>query len=691
MLNSIRVKLSIIVLIICTLGFTAMFVFIQNKTINIVNSKTNRESLEIAQNYSEKVKLQLEQRLIIARTLAQSFTSLKKQGVMDRNTYLNILKESLIQNQNVFGIWAVWEPNVLDGKDSEFVKKEGHDQTGRFIPYYNRGKGDGTVTFEACTDYENTTTPVVSDYYQIPKKTGREVITDPATYTISGKNITVASIGVPIIIDNRFYGVVGIDFELTEMQFLFSQFKPYETGYLRLISHTQKFITHPNFKKVLTVYDQNKVKDKLQESLSQLKSFNFIDSETNTQRIFMPFSVGKTQTSWVVEVVLPLEKVMEDVDQLNDLILIIGIISLITITGLLFIALKFLVLNPLNTVLRFMQKIIDSGSFHHRIELNSKDEFAILSNFVLNLSDSINFELRQINQIVSDLAKGDLRNRLQTSSKGDFLELSLNINQSLDQLENLIKTVIEASQGIILAVEEISISNQDLSNRTVQTSTELNQTSSFLHTLSETFVLNSEQTQQANQLIIKTNKATQSGTQMTEEVISTMNEISEKSTQITNIIKMIDDIASQTNLLALNAAIEAARAGEYGRGFAVVADEVRALAQKSAESAQQISLLITDAVNKIHEGSHTVKAMADSIKEINQNIEQTSGIIKNISASSISQTTEIAQINESIHMMDDSTQQNAAMVEEMAATSMSIQQETAQLQKLTEHFKLRKT
>ena len=91
------------------------------------------------------------------------------------------------------------------------------------------------------------------------------------------------------------------------------------------------------------------------------------------------------------------------------------------------------------------------------------------------------------------------------------------------------------------------------------------------------------------------------------DLTKAMDEISNASQQIGGIIKTIEDISFQTTLLALNAAVEAARAGEAGKGFAVVAEEVKSLANKSSDSAQNITELIENSIMLIQQGSSLSK------------------------------------------------------------------------------------
>jgi len=151
---------------------------------------------------------------------------------------------------------------------------------------------------------------------------------------------------------------------------------------------------------------------------------------------------------------------------------------------------------------------------------------------------------------------------------------------------------------------------------------------------------------------------------------------------------VIDGIAFQTNILALNAAVEAARAGEQGRGFAVVAGEVRSLAQRSAEAAKEIKLLINASVERVGHGTALVDQAGRTMQEIVGAIKRVTDIVGEISSASVEQSSGVAQVGQAVTQMDQATQQNAALVEESAAAAESLKQQAQQLVAAVAVFKL---
>jgi len=153
-------------------------------------------------------------------------------------------------------------------------------------------------------------------------------------------------------------------------------------------------------------------------------------------------------------------------------------------------------------------------------------------------------------------------------------------------------------------------------------------------------------------------------------------------------VSVIDGIAFQTNILALNAAVEAARAGEQGKGFAVVAGEVRSLAQRSAQAAKEIKVLIEDSVGKVGTGSQQVERAGATMQEIVASVKRVTDIMGEISAASDEQSSGIEQVNRAVSQMDEVTQQNAALVEEAAAAAGSLQEQAQRLAEAVAVFKI---
>lgn len=275
-------------------------------------------------------------------------------------------------------------------------------------------------------------------------------------------------------------------------------------------------------------------------------------------------------------------------------------------------------------------------------------------------------------EATSRIAEGDLTGEVTIHSNDEIGQLLLSIRRMADKL----KTVVAEARGIAEHVtsgsRELSANAQQIAQGTTEQAASVEETSASMEEMTSSINQNSDNSAQTEMIAVKAAASAKESGRVVSETVSAMRDIAGK-------IAIIDEIARQTNLLALNAAIEAARAGEHGKGFAVVASEVRKLAERCQQAAAEIDKLSCSSIV-------VAEKAGDMIAELVPDIQKTSDLVREISASSTEQKTGTEQISNAIQQLDNVIQTNASAAEELASTAEELSTQAERLQRSIEFF-----
>ena len=286
------------------------------------------------------------------------------------------------------------------------------------------------------------------------------------------------------------------------------------------------------------------------------------------------------------------------------------------------------------------------------------------------------------------LAQGDLTFRLTQGFGAEYQQIKIDFNDAANQLQQMICSIADNAAALNASTNQIADAADDLSQRSERQAASLQAATVAMQGIAAHVHQTAIGAQHASQIVSQTHKEAELSRAVIGRAATAMTTIEESSQQITQVIGVINSIASQTQLLALNAGLEAYRAGDAGRGFAVVATEVRALAQRSSEAAKQMKSLISLCNERVAEGVAMAADTADALRRIIAQVEKMNVVVSEIAASNHEQSGSLTAIHKSILTIEQVTQENAAMVEESTVATHALARETDDLLGLTTRFRV---
>jgi len=273
----------------------------------------------------------------------------------------------------------------------------------------------------------------------------------------------------------------------------------------------------------------------------------------------------------------------------------------------------------------------------------------------------------------------------QSSQVGD---MAYSLAASAQQIATNVNVEHGAVYGMAAAIEELSASTTHISDQGDNAKRISNNSRS-----------NAEE---GAQVVNKTVAGLLTAAQEIESASAEVSLLGKDASNISDVVKVIKEIADQTNLLALNAAIEAARAGEQGRGFAVVADEVRKLAERTSNATNEINQMSSNigdvatralssmdkVVSTTRQGVSDAETAQNSIVLIQHSFGEVANVIDEIAGSLTEQSSAATDLAKSTERISTMSEENSNAAQNLLGLANNLEEKAREVRQAVDVFKV---
>ncbi|NLL36395.1 MAG: methyl-accepting chemotaxis protein [Fretibacterium sp.] len=599
----LRGKIILSILLVVFLVFTGIITYVAQTS----SAKASQDALNMTftsvHGAQERLQSTIQSTINLLKTIADIAADMDKTLPEVRETMIGIMRTSVTRTNDILALWIAYEPNAFDERDDYYRGVYPYSQNGQFTLHFLNEEGTAKQTQDLMA--ETLDLPQMEGAYTTPFKTGKPFITSPKSVTYSnGKTAFVSTLSIPLFLDGKVMGVIGLDFDYRSIQEYLLSIGT-QTRYSMVTSHGT--VVHNDDPKLIGLSVEEALKGQVGaeafiKALHEGRDYSDTVTTKSGARCVRVVSQVKLELDsedfMAIFATTPEDFILADTRKMTRNIIIAAVSGLLLLSVIIAL-IGTQIVRPISALTQLIRRAgeLNFTTDHSRTWLlKYRDEIGEMSHSYVELKNSVTEILKHLDVQARGFAF--TAENLQAISEESVASLQ-EVKASMDEVATLSRDNIAALETANSGVGEVASAASATAKAAEEGAGIASQTSN----------LTNQAFSEVDSVVVGIREV---GEQSRESGHSIL-QVNESVGAIASFVSTITAIADQTNLLALNAAIEAARAGEAGRGFAVVAEEVRKLAEDSANAAQEVQKLIAALQADSASANSIIEAMGNTL------------------------------------------------------------------------------